>query len=123
MLDFTALEHFSRCHCVAICAVLIPVNLLMSLAVIVLSALDRSPQQRRQIAMLAWLPALLLVAHVASWWVVGVIAPASFLLPFVALLCTAINCCCLWRPTIVQQGYELLRNWLTARLKVSDYRF
>jgi hypothetical protein len=118
MLDLATLNHFSRCNCVAICAALIPVNLLISMAVITLSALDRSPRKRQRLVLLALCPALLLVAHVASWWVVGVIAPASFLLPAVACLCTLVNGLCLWKPAIFQQCYGSLRAWLTDRIQV-----
>lgn len=118
MLDLATLNHFSRCNCVAICAVLIPVNLLISTAVIALSALDRSPQQRQRIAFLGLFPAFLLISHVATWWVVGVVAPASFLLPAIALLCTTINWLCLWKPAIVQQQYGSLRHRWAARPQV-----
>jgi hypothetical protein len=118
MLDLATLNHFSRCNCVAICAALIPVNLLISTAVIVLSALDRSPQKRQRLAILGLFPALLLISHVASWWIVGVVAPASFLLPSIALLCTIINWLCLWKPAIVQQQYGVLRNRWAARTQV-----
>jgi hypothetical protein len=118
MLDLATLNHFSRCNCVAICAVLIPVNLLISTAVIALSALNLSPRKRQRLAILGLFPALLLVSHVASWWVVGVVAPASFLLPSIALLCTIVNWLCLWKPEIVQQQYGSLRNRFPARTQV-----
>jgi hypothetical protein len=105
MFDLATLNHFSRCNCVAICAALIPVNLLISTAVIVLSAIDQSPRQRQQLAVLGIFPGTLLISHVASWWIVGVIAPATIILPSLALLCTSINWTCVWKPALAQRLY------------------
>jgi hypothetical protein len=110
MFDLATLHHFSRCNCVAICAALIPVNLLISTAVIVLSAIDQSPRQRQQLAVLGIFPGALLVSHVASWWLVGVVAPATILLPSLALLCTSINWACIWKPAIVQRAYAYIQT-------------
>lgn len=111
MLDFSTINHLSRCHCVAICAVLVPTNLLLSSAVILLTGLAQSPSAKLSAETRLWLSiagtctALLLIAHVASWWMVGVVAPATFILPSLGLLCTVVNWSCIKYSSIA--GYYI----------------
>ncbi len=93
-LDFATVNHLSRCYCVGICAFLVPTNLLLSTAVILLTGLNRSAQTRRNLSIAGTGAAMLLIAHVASWWIVGVVAPATFILPALGLLCTTVNWIC-----------------------------
>lgn len=113
MFDPSWIGHFSRCHCVAICAALVPLNLLVSALVIGLVARDIAPRWRRLLA-LGGLPlGGLLVAHVASWWVVGVVALPTIILPTLALVCTGLNWYCLTYP----QGPQ--RLWRQFRIQDS----
>jgi hypothetical protein len=113
MLDFSTINHLSRCHCVAICAVLVPTNLLLSSAVILLTGLARSPEAQAKLSVKTrlWLSiagtctAMLLIAHVASWWLVGVVAPATFILPSLGLLCMVVNWSCIKYSSIA--GYYI----------------
>jgi hypothetical protein len=115
MLDFDTLNHLSRCHCVSICAMLVPANLLVCSAIILLTGMDRSPQARRWLVAIGSGLCALLLAHVASWWIVGVIAPATFILPSLGLLCTVINLSCLKYEKVMAhyiQSLVLARfNW------------
>jgi hypothetical protein len=113
-LDFSTINHLSRCHCVAICAFLVPINLLLSTAVILLTGLKRSPQTRRNLSIAGTFTALLLIAHVASWWIVGVVAPATFILPSLGLVCTVINWSCVKYSSIT--GYYI-ENWVLSRFR------
>jgi hypothetical protein len=114
MLDFSTINHLSRCHCVAICAFLVPTNLLLSSTVILLTGLDRSPSTRRKLSLAGTFVALLLIAHVASWWIVGVVAPATFILPSLGLVCTAINWGCVKYSSIA--GYYI-EAWVLSRFR------
>jgi hypothetical protein len=114
MLDFSTINHLSRCYCVAICAFLVPTNLLLSTAVILLTGLARSPQIRRNLSIAGTVAALLLVAHVASWWMVGVVAPATFILPALGLVCTLINWSCVKYSSIVS---HYLEAWIFSRFR------
>jgi hypothetical protein len=105
MLDFATINHLSRCHCVAICAVLVPTNLLLSTAVLLLTGMSRSAETRLWLSIAGTFTALLLIAHVASWWIVGVVAPATFILPSLGLLCTVINWSCIKYSSIA--GYYI----------------
>jgi hypothetical protein len=116
-LDLSTINHLSRCHCVAICAFLVPTNLLLSTSVILLTGLARSPQTRRNLSIAGTFAALLLIAHVASWWIVGVVAPATFILPTLGLVCTIINWSCVKYSSIA--GYYI-EAWVLSRFRRSQ---
>jgi hypothetical protein len=84
------IAEFSRCHCVSICAFLVPTNLLLASAVLLLTALDRSVRTIYAIAGIGVLPALALFLHVATWWSIGVVMLPTFILPLLATTCLAI---------------------------------
>jgi hypothetical protein len=116
-LDFATINHLSRCYCVAICAFLVPTNLLLSTAVLLLTGLARSPQARRNLSIAGTFTALLLIAHVASWWIVGVVAPATFILPALGIVCTVINWSCIKYSSIA--GYYI-EAWVLSRFRRSQ---
>ncbi len=115
MLNFFALHEFSRCHCLAICAGLVPANLLLSTTVIGLTIGigNKSLVLRQWLSIGGAICGSLLLAHVWSWWLIGVVAPATFVLPSLGLLCTAINWFCwkypadagrFWRSVVIPAG-------------------
>jgi hypothetical protein len=116
-LDFSTINHLSRCHCVAICAFLVPTNLLLSTSVILLTGLARSPETRRNLSIAGTFAALLLIAHVTSWWIVGVVAPATFILPALGLVCTVINWSCVKYSSFT--GYYI-ETWVLSRFRPSQ---
>ncbi|BAY20863.1 hypothetical protein NIES2100_06070 [Calothrix sp. NIES-2100] len=87
MLDFHTLAEFSRSNCVSICAFLVPANLLTTILTMILTALHRPSHQVWQSAGIASIFALVMVMHVYSWFVVGIV-----MLPTYILLCLAITC-------------------------------
>lgn len=109
MLDFNPLFEFSRANCVNICALLVPANLLLTVQTIVLAGL-RCPQvQVRQAALLAFIPALLMVLHVGTWFLIGVVMAPTFILLGLALLCSTMN---IWAITHCRSLEHLLKNLL-----------
>lgn len=112
-LDFSTINHLSRCYCVAICAFLVPTNLLLSTAVILLTGLDRSAPARRNLSIAGTFAAMLLIAHVASWWMVGVVAPATFILPALGLLCTTVN----WSCMKYSSAGHYIDAWVLSRFR------
>ncbi len=90
MFDLNSIAEFSRCHCIGICAFLVPTNLLFASATLLLTALDRSPRIIYAIVSIGILPALALFLHVATWWSIGVVMLPTFILPILALTCLAI---------------------------------
>ena len=105
MLDFNTLFEFSRDHCIAICAFLVPANLLLTLRTIIFTALSRPPVQVRQAAVLACIPALVMILHVWTWFLIGVIMAPTFILLWLASTCLGIN---FWAITYPQSLVRLL---------------
>lgn len=103
MFDLSALHEFSRCHCVAICAGLIPANLLVSTATIGLTLFNGSVAGCRWLSIAGVVCGLLLFSHVVSWWLIGVVAPATFILPSLALVCMGVNWTCVSHPAVLQR--------------------
>jgi asparagine N-glycosylation enzyme membrane subunit Stt3 len=105
MLDFNALFEFSRANCIAICAFLVPANLLLTLRTIVFTGLSRPQVQVRQAAVLACIPALVMILHVWTWFLIGVIMAPTFILLWLASTCLGIN---FWAITYPQSLVRLL---------------
>jgi phosphate/sulfate permease len=90
MFDLNSIAEFSRCHCVGICALLVPTNLLLAIATLLATALDRSPRTIYAIVGSGIIPALALFLHVATWWSIGVVMLPTFILPLLATTCLVI---------------------------------
>ncbi|PSB19700.1 hypothetical protein C7B65_10430 [Phormidesmis priestleyi ULC007] len=111
MFDFTTLFEFSRNHCIEICAFLVPANLLATLRTLILTG-QRKPTARIWFATsIAAFFAGLMVLHVTTWFLVGVVMAPTFILLTLGSVCLSIN---LWAIF----GRESL-----ARLLVSVYKF
>jgi hypothetical protein len=90
------LGDFSRSHCVAICAFLVPANLIATSQTILFVLLKRSPIQIFTISAGAIIYALLMIFHVISWFIVGVVMAPTFILIFLGISCLVINCTAIW---------------------------
>jgi hypothetical protein len=90
MVELNSIAEFSRCHCIGICAFLVPTNLCLASTTMLLIALDRSPQLIYAIVAVAIFPAIALFLHVATWWAIGVVMLPTFILPVLATTCLAI---------------------------------
>jgi hypothetical protein len=91
MFDLNTLFEFSRANCVAICAFLVPANLLLTLQTMVLTGLNRPQRQVRNAVVLACIPALVMVFHVFTWWMIGVVMAPTYILLWLASTCLGIN--------------------------------
>jgi hypothetical protein len=116
MFDINSLFEFSCTNCVAICAFLVPANLLLTLQTIVLTGLRRPQAQVRQAALLACIPALVMVLHVCIWWMIGVVMAPTFILLWLASTCLGIN---LWAITHAPSMVRILRASL-ERLQLTS---
>ncbi|WP_211167595.1 hypothetical protein [Pseudanabaena yagii] len=87
---------FSRSHCVAICAFLVPANLIATSQTILLTILNRSPVEIFTISASAIIYALLMIAHVISWYIIGVVMAPTFILMFLGITCLAVNLTAIW---------------------------
>jgi len=91
MIDFNPLFEFSRTHCIAICALLVPANLLATLQTLLFVWFARPVTQIYSIATVASLYALLMILHVMTWLTIGVVMLPTYILSFLGCLCLLIN--------------------------------
>ncbi|MFP4124180.1 MAG: hypothetical protein ACLFWI_24915 [Coleofasciculus sp.] len=119
MFDLTSILEFSRAHCVAICGGLVPLNLLLTLQTMILTGLQRPQRQVRFAAVLAYIPAGVMVFHVWTWLMIGVVMAPTFILLGLACICVGIN---LWASLFPQTMASLLRGgwfWVMRRIRHS----
>lgn len=116
MIDLNSLSEFSRANCIALCAFLVPANLLLTLYVLVISALGRPQVQINRAAAIACIPAIVMILHVWTWFAVGVVMPPTYILLFLGTLCLSING---WAMAHSSSMARLLRSlWLRASFAV-----
>lgn len=107
MLTFHTLAEFSRTHCIAICAFLVPLNLVATLTTLILTGVRRSHSQVWSAATIASLPAVLMILHVYTWFIVGVVRVPTYVLLTLGATCLTIN---FWAVVHPQSMSQLLRN-------------
>jgi hypothetical protein len=90
------LGDFSRSHCIGICAFLVPANLIATSQTILFTILKRSPIQIFTMTASASIYALLMIFHVISWFIVGVVMAPTFILMFLGTVCLAVNVMAVW---------------------------
>jgi len=113
MLDLHCLNEFSRSHCLTICAFLVPANLIATSQTILFTILRRSPVQIFSISTMAITYATLMILHVISWYIVGVVMAPTFILMFLGITCLVINCGAIW---LKLRGVEI--DYLGALRKI-----
>ena len=99
MINFELFSEFSMTHCIALCAFLVPANLLVSLQIILFAAFERPRYQLWLVAAVSALYASALVLHDVSWLMIGVVKAPTFILIFVAALCLSVNAWAIARPS------------------------
>jgi hypothetical protein len=104
MFDLNSLFEFSRTNCVAICAFLVPINLLLTTRTMVFTGLQRPQSQVQQAAILACIPALVMILHVCTWLIIGVVMIPTYILLGMASTCLATN---IWATTYPQSMVRL----------------
>ncbi|MFN6568125.1 hypothetical protein [Dendronalium sp. ChiSLP03b] len=102
MLNFNTLAEFSRTHCISICAFLVPAILLATLLTIILIGLGRPTTQVCQTAGMASIFAFVMVLHVYTWFIVGVVMAPTYI-----LLCLAITCLLTNLVAILYQRHQV----------------
>ena len=108
MFDLEPIFQFSRHHCVALCAFLVPANLAATIQTIILLVWQRPTFQLRSSATVAIALAMTLFLHIATWFVIGVVTPVSFVLASLGATCTVVNLSLvIFQPSLSQY----LRSW------------
>ncbi|MBD2098516.1 hypothetical protein H6F90_25940 [Trichocoleus sp. FACHB-591] len=116
MLDaFHSLSEFSRTHCIAICAFLVPANLLATMLTLGLTALRRPTVQIQRAVGLASCFALVMVLHVLTWLAVGIVMPPTFILFWLASTCLLINIWAIAYPASLNRILDVLLAWFKRR--------
>ncbi|MBD1928506.1 hypothetical protein H6F74_19965 [Trichocoleus sp. FACHB-90] len=87
MLDLNTLSEFSRTHCIAICAFLVPANLVATTLTVVAAARRRPPVQVWRSAIAAIFFALVMVFHVWTWFQIGVVMAPTYILLWLGSTC------------------------------------
>jgi len=91
MIDFHTLAEFSRANCLGICAFLVPAILIATLLTIILTILRRPINQVQSAVGVASIFALVMILHVYTWFVVGVVMAPTFILLSLAITCLITN--------------------------------
>jgi hypothetical protein len=99
MLDLNPLFEFSRAHCVAICAFLVPANLISTVTTLTFTAWGRSFRQILLTAGIAALFSGIMVLHVLTWFLIGVVMIPTYVLLMLGSICLVINLWAVFRPT------------------------
>ena len=110
MLDLNSIFEFSRTNCVAICAFLVPVNLVFTIQTLIITGIKRPQVQVRFSAIAACLPAMAMVMHVCTWLMIGVVMAPTFILLGLGTTCLVIN---IWAITHSLSMTRLLRQLST----------
>ncbi len=106
MIDLTTLAEFSRNNCLGICAFLIPFNLLATLQTLIFIGLNRPPSQILLISGFASLYSGLMVLHVFSWFLIGVVMIPTYILLSLGTTCLGINIWAIKSPQNLRQFIE-----------------
>lgn len=111
-MDFTTLAELSRIHCLAICAFLVPANLLATLTTMIFTARRAAVWQKALAIGVAAFLAVTMVLHVWTWFAIGVVKAPTFILLSLASLCLLINTA----AVIAADRFVLAYRWLRRRL-------
>lgn len=119
MVDLQQALEFSREHCISICAFLVPANLILTLATLRVIISDRPHPYVLGSGVIATLPALLMFAHVWSWFQIGVVMAPTFILSALGGVCLSINGIAIASPFSLK---EFLRKlYLPLHLLLAGY--
>lgn len=114
MFDFNSLCEFSRAHCIAICAFLVPANLLATLQTMILTGLGRPQVQVVRATVIAAICAIAMLFHVGTWWMIGVVMAPTYILFTLASVCLGINFWAVAHPTSMMRLLRALWTFASS---------
>lgn len=112
MFDINLLFELSRSYCITICALLVPASLLLTLRTVLLVGQHRSPAQVRRTIVMASLPALILLLHNFTWFIIGVVMAPTYILLVLSCVCLSLNLWAIVHPTSMSQRLNQLSKLL-----------
>ena len=107
MLDSNTVTEFSHTYCIAICAFLVPANLLTTLQTAIFTGLKRPRMQVWASVIVASLWATAMILHVFTWFAIGVVMLPTYILLVMAITCLAINIWAIAHPASLMQLIRL----------------
>lgn len=122
MFDFNSLFEFSRTNCVAICAFLVPINLLLTTRTIFFTALQRPQSQVQRSAIFACIPAVVMILHVYTWLMIGVVMAPTFILLGLASTCLATNFWAIIYPQSIVRLLKAVFTMLPFEVSIQHYK-
>lgn len=117
MIDFNTVTEFSHTHCIAICAFLVPANLLTTLQTVILTGLNRPRIQVWASVVVASLWATAMIFHVFTWFAIGVVMPPTYILLVMAITCLTINVWAIAHPASMMQLIRVAVSVVRATLR------
>ncbi|MGQ9871452.1 hypothetical protein [Leptodesmis sp.] len=118
MIDLNSLLHFSHIHCIAICSALVPINLLATLQTLLLLGLNCPLSSIWGSAAIATTAAMIMVLHVLSWFVIGVVMLPTFILLALGAVCLSINGWAVSHPQSLKKLIEGVTHWSKRSLQL-----
>lgn len=110
---------WSRAYCGWVCGALVPACLLITLQVLVFTALEWPQWQRRTVAGVSLVWVGLLEVHVWSWFWVGVVRIPTFVLIGLGLLCVLWVGWAMALPGPLQHLGQRAKRWQMSRNRPS----
>jgi hypothetical protein len=117
MLDFNTLTEFSHTYCIAICAFLVPANLLTTLQTAILTGLNRPRIQVWASVVVASLWATAMIFHVFAWFAIGVVMPPTYILLVMGITCLTINVWAIAHPASMMQLIRVAVSVVTGAFR------
>jgi hypothetical protein len=108
MFNMNLLFEFSRDRCIAICALMVPANLLLTLRTVLLVGQLHPQVQVQQAMVTASFFASIMLLHVFSWFVVGVVMAPTYILLTLACVCLSLNLWAIAHPASMNQLLKAL---------------
>lgn len=104
MFYLNTIAEFSRINCVGICAFMVPANLILCLQSLILVGVNRPKNQVRVSGIIGGICAIMLLLHVGSWFVIGVVRIQTFILLGLSCVCLIINTSLLLRISAMRRS-------------------
>lgn len=118
MLNFDILLQFSFAHCIAICAFLVPANLLATGETLRLIGLRRDQIQIWRAVGVASILGLAMLLHVFTWFLIGVVMAPTYILLWLGGMCLSVNLWALINPAslrqVIETAYKSVASWVTS---------
>ncbi|OCQ91654.1 hypothetical protein BCD67_09100 [Oscillatoriales cyanobacterium USR001] len=112
MFDLNTVVDFSHRYCIEICAFLVPANLLVSLQTMIFAGIKRPRLEVNLTAGVGSIYALVMLFHVFTWLVIGVVMAPTYILLCLGSICLGINIWAMVHPASMTRLVRILGLFL-----------